>query len=242
MSNDKITELNKIFEEIKKAEIRRMGNPKDFEPKIIYDGYIGEPEEFDKSDRILFVAAEANNLNGEGEKAFWVKRVINKDPEIDNPKHPFIKNINRLHKALMMYLYDKTDNKTIINTLKNNNELVTNYDGLKNIAFINLKKTGGNGKLNAPETQQKDNINFSGWVNEHKKLLYDEICLIDPKIIIVCGGKTQSAFEKIIKSCTLSDDITILYSYHPSHRCKAEVFLEKFLVKNEKELKSLKNK
>lgn len=230
--NNKLTKLYELFEVFEKNEAERIGNLNCLKSKIIYDGYVGTPEDFDKSERIMFIASEANDFNGCGEKSFWVKSMINKN----NEHHRFITNINRIYKALMMSLYNKLDNETIINKLKNNNELLTNYDSLKNIAFINLKKTGGKGNIDAFETQIKDNISFLGWVDEHKKLLFDEISLINPKIIIVCGKKTQVAFRKITESYPLSDDITILYSYHPTSRFKAEKFINFFLVNNKKSL------
>jgi|GEM_PF-3084421 len=217
---DAMRELFFKFEQNEKVRVEKLGKSN---PKIIYDGYVSTPEEFDASDRILFIASESNDLDGERETAFWVKRVINNDPEIKNRKERIIKSINRLHTALQQYMRSNYTCEHIISELKTDGEWTTNYDGLKNIAYINLKKTGGTGEVNDPKTIKKDGIDFIGWIDAHKELISKQIKIIDPKIIIVCGNQnTQPAFETICNEYPLSSDIVVLYAYHPSPRGKSD--------------------
>lgn len=173
-------------------------------------------------------------------RAFWVKHVINDEPFIENKTDRFIKNINRLHKALLMYIYDRKEPDFIINKLKDDAEWTTNYEELKNIAYMNLKKTGGMGEVNAPETIKKDGIDFIGWINAHKELISKQIEIIDPRIIVVMGNKyTQPAFKLVTEKYPLSSEALIFYAYHPKPRKSNEQFLRHFFEFNKTSFEKL---
>ena len=256
-------DLLKIFKEMQKVEDEyRTKNGLKIE-ELLYDGYVGDPIDFDNQElckKILFVGEEAaNNSKYKPNKSseiiskwasddFWVKKVIKGGACEWDANNYFIKSIMMLY--TLIDLYGKKTNKAIIDAVISdkywNN---TNYDRLKNIAYINLKKTGGGGNINNFDTVKKDGRNFSEWVSLHKTNLIDEIELISPQIIVILGvSNTKRVFNKNIK--VLCPNRIILYSYHPGYikrngngknKSVLEKFAKYFLEQNESQLQRINN-
>lgn len=191
--------------------------------RIIYDGFVGEKEEFKG---ILFILAEAHDEDSiGGEKAFWVKE------EVINHRYHGRRFLNKLwiiQKAISLY-NDKGKNVCFSdaeNNILGNKKFNAELDDLRKTAFINLKKIGGGNQVNA--TAEVDGLTFEQWVYEFRIDLANQIKLIQPKYIIVCGGASKYAFNKYVKP-ELSDileSVKIYYSYHPSCRYGYKKFLQ----------------
>ncbi len=238
-------ELNRIFEDIRNNEETRINkynqdHNMDLTAKYIqYDGYVGDPEEFNG---IMFVGEEANSLGAKAAKGdavewklydFWVKKVI--DGDYGSSK--FVTGMNMFYKALQLYINSdlSVDDITVFLSDKKNIDR-TDYSDLNNIAYINLKKTGGRGKINQKETKQEDGCSFNKWVEIHSCSISTEINHISPRIAVILGVKGWAVFDKNIKS-HLKETIC-LYANHPSRWSVSKI--KSFLINNKESLNRIK--
>lgn len=189
------------------------------EKNIIYDGFVGEREDFDNGHKILYVLEEAHDEHSQGGvAAFWVRGVVHNTSPMYHGRR-FINKLWLLQKAIGIYADEngKVSFSDIENRVLGNKKFENpNLDDLCSTAFINLKKIGGGKKLNA--TTDVDGMTFNEWVNEFKEDLADQIESIAPKHIVICGKATIYAFNEYVTP-VLSDDlknVKIYYSYHPS--------------------------
>lgn len=193
--------------------------------EIIYDGFIGEKEEFEG---VLFILAEAHDEDSiGGEKAFWIKEVINHRCPMYHGRR-FLNKLWIIQKAISLYK-DKDKNVWLLeaeNNILGNKKFNAELDDLRKTAVINLKKIGGGNQVNA--TAEVDGMTFDQWVYEFRIDLANQIKRIKPKHIIVCGGASKHAFNEYVKP-ELSDvleSVKIYYSYHPSCRYGYRKFLQ----------------
>ncbi len=223
------------FDVLQKKEIERINalkdNPKYKKDKeslrikqVLYDGYVGTKEEFENGSKIMIIAAEAHDLkyydenssNNDVYDGFYVKEVAyTGDPKYYPNGKRFMDHLLLIYKYIIAYDMAKNNTATKLDINFVLNDLSKNYNDLKEIAFINLKKIGGSGRLNYPETKAEDGVTFYQWVKYHRKDLINQINDINPKYIVLCSVPVQNAYNKQLSS-EIEGQIDIFNSYHPS--------------------------
>lgn len=173
-----------------------------------HDGIICE-DEYDlnpSGHKLLFIAKEPNAKNHEHTHA---KNFVTEWSNIKKPPgYLFAKII-----ALWSY--------GILNDFPIYSEAVEKIETLRRIAFMNLKKTGGNGLT--PRGI------IAKIVREQKEKILNEINIIDPDIIILCSGFEEEARRLFAEESNWVNsgyeiklakwnDKKIIEFYHPSSR------------------------
>ena len=101
-------------------------------------------------------------------------------------------------------------------------KIITGNPSLETATFINLNKCG-----NGPKSSMAKLRNYTS-LPTIRKLIAEEIQLLDPAIIICCGANTAQIVSNIIDS-TASD--RIIPMAHPSCRYSNEKYEREFAVK-----------
>ena len=195
--------LKKLYEKVSSEYIKA------WEKKFNYDAPtklttfgIVDPENYDTDNGILFIGKETR---GEvPDFLLWLNMMATKFETLedkDRTKHPQIwYNIGRWAKFIHNPRIDKQ-------TLLSEKEKA--FEGLKHIAFTNINKVyGGSSSKNE----------FRGLSENQmiKNILQEEICIISPKTIVLCGKGLIDIFEGI------KTDAKIIEMPHPSARIKKE--------------------
>lgn len=183
---------------------------------FISDGYLGN----NKKSSILFICRESNvngtlnKLSAENYNNFWMKNVI--DVKIkDNKKH-YGENLSNSEKSIQTKFYNYL-NLAMQNVINKNSEL--SGCSLTDCAYMNINKQGGGYSC--------DLSFLEDYVKNYKDLIIDEINILSPKYIVLCGklwktknGKTQ--IKEILKQCNCDNNNIYLCNYHPSSRKQLE--------------------
>lgn len=162
------------------------------------DGIIDESQYWRSPERILFVAKEANWFSlGDTPKQFneYSSIVMFWHREVAFGREKgrlFSQRLSMLTNALLTSDY-QTINKT--------------HTALQSVSVINLKKRGGFTYCNFEKLEQ--------YVKRYKDFISKEIELINPTMIVYCGGDVRLLMERYI---SLSDTLKALTVYHPSYR------------------------
>jgi len=156
-------------------------------------------------------------------KILWILKEANQDPE----KGPHKDDLTNYHRNVTTYKNWRRTYKMIIKSsyglLNNKNyEDIPNEsiitDVMSQIAYINVKKTGGTGKSN-------DNVILNAF-HENKNLLLEQIEAIEPEIIINASGVEDlsntlaTSHWKQVEGFKISKskNAIIIHAYHPNQR------------------------
>lgn len=124
---------------------------------------------------ILFIGKETNGWGVLREETFldWINDIITGQQKTKRPQIWY--NLGRWAK----FIVDPTiDKKEIVN------EKVTSLSGLRKIAFTNVNKVGG-GSVSGNEFWELTKEDIT------RNLLIEEIYILKPKVIVLCGLKRQ---------------------------------------------------
>ena len=194
----KTNKLKKLFEEWKEAhnhesdsEYRSYKITDIKKDSFCNDGIICE----EKFDGLLFIGKESH-IDGDRiaitDDSFWLRKVAN------NEKKPQLFG-TRLTMIANAYFYG---NYTDIDTNKKDNGV------LSKTAILNLNKRGG-----------KSSTSYNSlriYTEKYSDKIIEEIKIINPKIIVVCGVK--ELFDSLIKEKINNTNIKYIYLKHPSYR------------------------
>ena len=211
--------LNKLYEENTEKFLQAWNRHYDFKsPERINEFGIIDVENYDTDNGILFIAKETNGWDYSKGKTFrsWVEDMAknNKVTGAIASKHPQIwYNLGRWAKFISNPKLDKSK-------LKEEKDL----SGLKSIAITNLNKAEGesvSGKAFWKLVEEDLVIN----------ILLQEIKIINPKTIVLCGIK-KKYIPQVIQN--IDQNIKIIEMPHPSARNIKKLDM---LVRLEKEMK-----
>ncbi len=206
--------------------------------QILCDGYVGTKEAFDKSYKIMIIAAEARDPRlydssveiVDSDCGFFVKKAILDKNYINNmverkkTGRKMMNNINRIYKNVLNYISNNS-----LDEVSDNNFNTEDYSVLKDIAYINIKKVGGYGNINDSHTVAKDGCVFWDWIDYHKELIALQINEIAPNYIVLCGNDVPNVFYNLLmKKDLIKIHAKCFLSEHPLSRSKTEEFIESF--------------
>ena len=229
------------FDVLQKKEIERIDGIKGGlkYKQILCDGYIDTKKVFDNGNKILIIAAEASDpriydpsINiSESYCGFFVKKavldnnLINTMTERKNIARKLMNNINRIYRNTLEYIIFNNLNCNVIDTSFETKD----YRGLKEIAYVNMKKVGGHGEVNNPKTTKEDGCKFFEWVDYHKRIIALQINEISPRYVVLCGDDVKEAFDSILlKNELLKIHAKCFTSEHPLSRSTTEKFIGSF--------------
>ena len=150
---------------------------------FLKDGVIDEEIYFKENTRVLFVLKEANWINGRDDMKKYLK-----DPDLSKNWWKTWNNIARWTLALL----DGGEYSRYISSEHRANIL-------RRIAFINLKKEGGDNQADAVELIEA--------AKEDKEYINKQIEMYRPDIIICCG-KSGKSNATILRDYVLQDNIS----------------------------------
>lgn len=183
----------------------------------IPDG-INLPDRYDKAKKkILWILKEANDNSGKGG---WDLRAFQRDGVTDYPKW------SRTYSKIIQVSYGILYNKQCFNELPNVRE---SLDVLQEIAFINVKKTGGNATANYKAINE-----FYGQTFD---LLHKQIELISPDIIIN-SSRVWQLFKYLVSNEYLGfgdscygwgKNCFVINTFHPNARITHEKYFNEIM-------------
>lgn len=165
---------------------------KEWESPVVYDG-ITHIDSYKKTQpKILWIMKETNE-NGNGEDRYH--RDFHQHVKDDYPQW------KRTYKKIILTSYGLINKKNYFDMLDiaRDKELKGCHEVLWNIAFINVKKTGGKAKSQSWEIEQS--------YKKHKDTLLFQIDCIEPDIIINCS-RVSAVFDDIADKYNLTKQQT----------------------------------
>ena len=206
----KIQELNTLFEQWKEKQSQEDKNSNTI-PKIIKridkDSFTADGFLFgEKAGGVLYILNESNLQEGTKESYdfFWLKGAYKVKNNIN--KNPIPRRIELMQNII--------SNK------------IPEID-IQDISYMNINKRGG--------FSSRDNEALWNYYNEYKeKFIFEEIKIIEPKIIVVCTG-FKKIYSDILKHHEELKYKYIIDMYHPSYSFASdEDYLDKFKKELEK--------
>ena len=148
--------------------------------------------------KVCEATAEENFLLAQND-GFWCRKVAFGEEKVS----PFSRKLALLANVLMTGNFE---------------DLNTDIDILKYVAFMNLNKRGGFTKCHQRILRE--------YVQKYRDLIEEEIKIISPDIIVCCGvGIRDDLLKKYVH--IPDEDIPVLEVYHPSYAISYENFLSK---------------
>ena len=264
MEKNKTDELNELFKEWIENQKNKIeiGNGIRLNESFTKDGIICE-EEY-KNPRILFILKEPNILkqlteeNYKDDQREFYRNFFNSaffEKDKDNVLKPTQKEEIKCKEKRKRYLY-YFDNIPVKQKEKIarmaeyiiNGKITDNYDDLKNalkqVAFMNLNKSGG--------AADSDKNYFLSYCEEFSSNICKEIEIIDPQIIVLIGAKSYKNGDKYLlnkKINLLFNEKKVIEVVHTAARGKAlnihkdekEILKQKFKTKYNDNLDEMHN-
>lgn len=207
---NKIQELNTLFEQWKEKQSKEDRNSNTI-PKIIKridkNSFTSDGFLFgEKAGGVLYILNESNLQEGTKESYdfFWLKGAYKVKNNIN--KNPIPRRIELMQNII--------SNK------------IPEID-IQDISYMNINKRGG--------FSSRDNEALWNYYNEYKeKFIFEEIKIIEPKIIVVCTG-LKKIYLDLLKHQEELKYKYIIDMYHPSYSFASdEDYLDKFKKELEK--------
>ena len=187
-------QLNRLFDEWQQQRPQEA-------QRMCLDGIVCEERYEERKPKILFIAKEPNDPNGEAFdfREWWCE---------DGPAYAF-------SRRLCEWAYGIWNGFPPIAQFNNAHEII------RSIAFMNLKKVGGGNQADPDvilATTQRDQC-----------LLRRQIAIIEPDVIVGCVGRDRHIWDVLFPGIQFDDsgfdidvaivgDVRVIDFYHPSYR------------------------
>lgn len=185
------SKIKNLFNEWYEVQKRNEGG------SFIYDGSLSD--ENLSAHNILFVCRESNNPDTGKQcvKDFWFKKYVI-DTRLYGKEFPYEGSVQE-NKSAQKYF----------NCTKLIAEYIDKSISLKNCAYMNINKKGGNSSC--------DFGVLNSYAKEYKAYIYQEIETLNPQCIVILGKLTYAPdAEKIFREYAINNSIKLyIYDRHP---------------------------